>query len=82
MKSAGFAAIETLAPLRSPINLFPYTMDTLRSAVIEGLTRKIPVGPLWRVVLASPRVFASLLPLAERFDQRPGRLYSFVCHKA
>jgi SAM-dependent methyltransferase len=81
LKSAGFAAVETLAPLRSAINLFPYTMQTLRSAVIEKLTRKIPVGPLWRAAFASQHVFASLLSLAERFDHRPGRLYSFVCHK-
>jgi hypothetical protein len=24
----------------------------------------------------------SLLSMAEHFDHRPGRLYSFVCHKA
>ncbi|MDE5461723.1 class I SAM-dependent methyltransferase [Bradyrhizobium sp. CSS354] len=81
LKSAGFANVETLAPLRSAINLFPYTMQTLRSAVVEKLTRKIPVRPLWRAALASQHVFASLLSLAERFDHRPGRLYSFVCHK-
>ncbi|UFW84463.1 methyltransferase domain-containing protein [Bradyrhizobium barranii] len=82
LTSAGFAEVETLAPLQSPINLFPYTMQTLRSAVVEKLTRKIPVAPLWRAAFASQRVFASLLSLAERFDHRPGRLYSFVCHKA
>lgn len=81
LKSAGFAAVETLAPLQSPINLFPYTTQTLRSAVVEKLTRKIPVAPLWRAVFGSQRVFASLLSFAERFDHRPGRLYSFVCHK-
>ncbi|MDH2344366.1 class I SAM-dependent methyltransferase [Bradyrhizobium sp. SSUT77] len=81
LKSAGFANVETLAPLQSAINLFPYTMQTLRSAVVEKLTRKIPVGPLWRAALASQHVFAFLLSLAERFDHRPGRLYSFVCHK-
>ncbi|MET4203027.1 SAM-dependent methyltransferase [Bradyrhizobium sp. LA8.1] len=80
LKSAGFA-VETLAPLQSPINLFPYTTQTLRSAVVEKLTRKIPVAPLWRAAFASQRVFASLLSFAERFDHRPGRLYSFVCHK-
>lgn len=81
LKSAGFAAVETLAPLQSPINLFPHTTQTLRSAVVEKLTRKIPVAPLWRAAFASQRVFVSLLSLAERFDHRPGRLYSFVCHK-
>ncbi|MFB6420256.1 MULTISPECIES: class I SAM-dependent methyltransferase [Bradyrhizobium] len=81
LKSAGFAAVETLAPLQSPINLFPYTMETLRSAVVERLTLKIPAGPLWRAAFASQRVFVSLLSLAKSFDRRPGRLYSFVCHK-
>jgi SAM-dependent methyltransferase len=82
LKGAGFATIEVLAPLKSPINLFPYTIETLRAVVVERLTRKIPVGPVWRAALASRSVFTSLLSMAERFDHRPGRLYSFVCHKA
>jgi SAM-dependent methyltransferase len=79
---AGFTGIEVLAPLKSPINLFPYTIETLRSAVVERLSSKIPVKPVWRAALASRSVFISLLSMAERFDHRPGRLYSFVCHKA
>ena len=82
LRAAGFAAIEVLAPLKSPINLFPYTIETLRTAVVERLSRKIPVKPVWRAALASKSVFLSLLSMAERFDHRPGRLYSFVCHKA
>ena len=80
--AAGFAEIEVLAPLKSPINLFPYTIETLRAAVVERLTAKIPVRPVWRAALASRSVFTSLLSMAERFDHRPGRLYSFVCHRA
>jgi SAM-dependent methyltransferase len=82
LRAAGFSAIEVLAPLKSPINLFPYTIETLRTAVVERLTSKIPVKPVWRAALASESVFRSLLSMAERFDHRPGRLYSFVCHKA
>ncbi|MBR1257969.1 methyltransferase domain-containing protein [Bradyrhizobium sp. AUGA SZCCT0240] len=82
LRGAGFAAIEVLAPLNSPINLFPYTIETLRSAVVQSLTSKIPMKPVWRAALASKSVFMSLLSIAERFDHRPGRLYSFVCHKA
>jgi SAM-dependent methyltransferase len=82
LRSAGFAGIEVLAPLKSPINLFPYTIETLRTAVVERLSSKIPVKPVWRAALASKSVFMSLLSMAERFDHRPGRLYSFVCHKA
>ncbi|MBR0938017.1 class I SAM-dependent methyltransferase [Bradyrhizobium jicamae] len=79
---AGFSAIDTLRPLQSPINLFPYTLDTLRAAVVAKLTRTIPAGPLWRAALAPRSVFVSLLSIAGRFDNRPGRLYSFVCRKA
>jgi SAM-dependent methyltransferase len=82
LNDAGFGAVEVLRPLKSPINLFPYTIDSLRTAVLEKLSRKIPAGPLWRVALGRGRVFTLLLSVAEHFDNRPGRLYSFVCRKA
>ena len=82
LRGAGFERVEILPPLQSPINLFPYTIDTLQAAVVEKLSRKIPAGPLWRAALGSKAVFTSLLSVAEAFDNRPGRLYSFVCHKA
>ncbi len=82
LDDAGFDTVEVFRPLKSPINLFPYTFDSLRAAVVEKLSQKIPVRPLWRVVLGRKRVFAALLSLAEHFDNRPGRLYSFVCRKA
>ncbi|MDR6304574.1 SAM-dependent methyltransferase [Nitrobacter vulgaris] len=81
LRGAGFARVEVLGPLKSPINLFPYTIDTLRNAVIDNFARRFPVGPVWRVALGSDRFFEFLLSVAERFDNRPGRLYSFVCHK-
>ena len=82
LRSAGFAAIDVLSPLESPINLFPYTAETLRLAVIEKLSRKIPLAPLWRGVFASQSLFDMLLKGGERFDHRPGRLYSFICTRA
>ena len=82
LTKAGFSAIDTLAPLQSPINLFPYTPETLKAAIVAKLSQRIPVAPLWRTALASKWLFGSLLSMAERFDHRPGRLYSFVCHKA
>ena len=82
LNAAGFDTVEVLRPLKSPINLFPYTIDSLRDAVVGKLSRIIPAGPLWRTALGRERVFTSLLSLAERFDNRPGRLYSFVCRKA
>jgi hypothetical protein len=82
LKGAGFSSIEVLSPLKSPINLFPYTLDSLRDAVVDKVSKKIPARLLWRVALGSNRIFESLLSIAERFDNRPGRLYSFVGHKA
>jgi SAM-dependent methyltransferase len=82
LNDAGFGTVEVLRPLQSPINLFPYTIDSLHTAVLEELSRRFPAGSFWRVALGHKRIFTSLLSLAEHFDNRPGRLYSFVCHKA
>lgn len=82
LSSAGFKPVEVLSPLQSPINLFPYTFDSLREAVIDRASQRLPARPLWRKALGSNRVFAALLSLAARFDNRPGRLYSFIAHKA
>jgi SAM-dependent methyltransferase len=82
LRAAGFAMVEVLAPLKTPINLFPYTIDTLRAAIVERLTARIPVEAVWRTAFASDSVFRILLSFADRFDHRAGRLYSFVCYKA
>jgi len=79
---AGFEPVEVLSPLQSPINLFPYTRDTLRDAVIDRASQRLFGRSFWRIALRSDRIFAALLSLASRFDNRPGRLYSFIAHKA
>jgi SAM-dependent methyltransferase len=82
LSKAGFVPVEVLSPLQSPINLFPYTLGTLREAVVDRASQKLFGRPFWRMALGSDRVFAALLSLASRFDNRPGRLYSFIAHKA
>lgn len=82
LRHAGFPRVDVLSPLQSPINLFPNTIDTMRDAIVDKLSRKIPLRPVLRAALSSNRLFELLLSVAERFDNRPGRLYSFVCHKA
>jgi SAM-dependent methyltransferase len=82
LQGAGFDCLEVLAPLKSPINLFPYTVDTLRDAIVDKISEKVPFRPVWRVALGSDLVFRALLSIAEHFDNRPGRLYSFVGHRA
>ena len=81
LKGAGFSSVEILSPLQSPINLFPHTIDSLRDAVVDRVGKNVLTGPLLRAALGSDLVFRSLLSVAERFDNRPGRLYSFVAHK-
>jgi len=81
LKAAGFYHLEILSPLKSPINLFPYTIDTLRDAVIEKLSEKVPARPLWRAAFGSDPIFKTLLSIAGHFDNRPGRLYSFVGYR-
>ena len=81
LNSAGFAPVKILSPLKSPINLFPHTIDTLRDAIVDKVSRRLPGGRLWQASLGSDRVFKLLLSIAEHFDNRPGRLYSFVGHK-
>jgi SAM-dependent methyltransferase len=80
LSAAGFQPLEVLKPLTSPINLFPYTFDSLRESVVSLLSRKLPVLG-WGAVLKSDLVFKLALTVAGRFDNRAGRLYSFVGHK-
>lgn len=81
LRGAGFASLDVLRPLESEINLFPHTRESLRDMAVNALSRKLPL-PIWRTVLGSEPVLSALLALAGRFDNRPGRLYSFVARKA
>ena len=81
LANAGFAPVKVLSPLQSPINLFPHTLDTLREAVVERASQKLLGRPFWRMAFGSDRILTALLSLASRFDDRPGRLYSFIAHK-
>src|SRR5215216_3579523 len=61
LRNAGFDPVEVLSPLKSPINLFPYTIDSLRDAIIDKVSQRLPTKPLWRVALGSNLVFKLLL---------------------
>jgi SAM-dependent methyltransferase len=80
LKASGFNPLDVLAPLESPINLYPYTLDSLREEVVSRLSRFIP-RRLVKWVLAPNWLFHRVIRIAGYFDNRPGRLYSFVGHK-
>ncbi|MGY4623000.1 class I SAM-dependent methyltransferase [Bradyrhizobium sp. USDA 4486] len=82
LRGAGFCGITVLTPLRSPINLFPHTLDTLRDMIAQRLSQLLPLRSVWQTILGSDRFLRVMLSLAERFDHRPGRLYSFIAQKA
>jgi len=81
LKSSGFEPLDVLAPLQSPINLYPHTLDSLRERIVSQLpdpvSRRLAKG-----ILGSNWLFRRALAVAGYFDNRPGRLYSFVGHKA
>jgi len=80
LKASGFAPLDVLAPLESPINLYPYTLDSLREKVVSQLSRFIPQR-LAKGVLTPNWLFRRAIRIAAYFDNRPGRLYSFIGHK-
>lgn len=81
LRIAGFRRPAILSPLLSPINLFPQTDESLRREVYSRLERYLPVPDLIRRSLSQPLPFKLLLKLLTFFDNRPGRLYSFIADK-
>lgn len=80
LSQAKFRSTEVILPLKSPINLYPYTIDRIRDEVITKCSRKLPIASILRAV--TPRVLIeTALSVASHFDNRPGRLYTFVGYK-
>jgi SAM-dependent methyltransferase len=77
--AAGFRLDRVLTPFRSPINYAPHTVQTLQGEIAQRMGGRLPgLRAAWQWVLALPGVWALLVPLLDRIDRRPGRLYSFV----
>lgn len=80
LTDCGFAVM-TLKSFDSPINYFPHTDKSLQYKLI-GPLKKVPVvGSLVKAMISSKPVFGAILHLMSLADQRPGRLYSFICKK-
>lgn len=80
LRAAGFVVDALIRPFDSVINYAPYSMETLREALQVRL-RRFPLGAYLGRLLACQSVMRVTLALMSRFDQRPGRLCSFVCNK-
>ncbi|MFL2545884.1 MAG: class I SAM-dependent methyltransferase [Candidatus Rariloculaceae bacterium] len=81
LKSSGLVIDQVIRPLASPINFAPYTEETLRKEILGKFPDAFGIRNLFRRALAGRRGFRFLLSLASLRDSRPGRLYSFQCHR-
>lgn len=75
---AGFRLVEELSPLESPINHAPLTRAGLKDEIAARLGG---AGGLVRPLLDAPGVWPFARAALTRIDNRPGRLYSFVCDR-
>jgi SAM-dependent methyltransferase len=78
IKDGGLDLTELLRPLESAVNYAPLQAADVRAEMAERLPALPGLRPLFRTTLSMPVVGAAVVRLAERFDHRPGRHYSFV----
>jgi SAM-dependent methyltransferase len=76
---SGFAHLKVVSPWQSPLNYAPYNLITLKAEVARRMGRGIPgIGRMVNILLNLPGVWLLARKVLNRFDNRPGRLYSFV----
>jgi SAM-dependent methyltransferase len=76
---SGFAHLKVVSPWQSPLNYAPYNLITLKAEVARRMGRGIPgIGRMVNILLNLPGAWPLARKVLNRFDNRPGRLYSFV----
>lgn len=80
LKSARLQVDKVIRPFDSVINYAPLTETSLKDELQKRFNR-IPSGKIVSQLLLSDRFFGPFLQLLSKIDQRPGRLFSFICHK-
>ena len=80
--SAGFKMTSVLAPLDSPINFAPYSLVDLKSEISARAGAKLlGMQFLANTLLHWEPAWAATRKLLNTFDNRPGRLYSFIADR-
>lgn len=79
LKEGGFVIDRVLRPFDSVINYAPLTHDSLRKEFCRHVCKFM--GKRLASFLAYSRIFEYELDLLSIFDRRPGRLYTFICHR-
>ncbi|WP_310446592.1 methyltransferase domain-containing protein [Thiobacillus sp.] len=76
---SGFLHLKVISPWQSPLNYAPYSLTTLKAEVARRVGRGIPgVGLMVNSLLDLPGMWPLTRKILNQFDNRPGRLYSFV----
>lgn len=79
IEQSGFSHLKVVSPWQSPLNYAPYSPTTLKAEVARRVGRGVPgVGRMVNSLLELPGVWPLTRKILNRFDNRPGRLYSFV----
>jgi len=83
LEQADLRLLKVLGPLDSEINFAPYTLASLHAEIARRAGRLLPgAGSAVSTLLAVPGIWRMASRLASAFDNRPGRLYSFLAAKA
>jgi SAM-dependent methyltransferase len=81
LKSKGFAIHKILRSFDTVINYSPRSEKTLYEEIIRRI-RKVPgCAVLFGLIFPGRDGFKRFLKYLSLFDQRPGRLYTFICKK-
>ncbi len=79
---SGFARVKVVSPWQSPLNYAPYSLKALKTELARRAGFGIPnIGRMVNALLDLPGVWPLTRWTLDRFDHRPGRLYSFVAVK-
>jgi SAM-dependent methyltransferase len=81
IRAAGFRIDLVLSPLESPINFAPQTLATLRAEIAQRVFGVSRLAGLAELVMRVPVIWPVMQRALGLIDNRPGRLYSFVCRR-
>jgi len=81
LQRVGFAEHAVLLPLKSPINYYPHTQESLRADLVQRLVKANFIQYVVQSLLAINPIFKVCIVMLSLVDSRPGRLYSFVSDK-
>ncbi|GAX36704.1 class I SAM-dependent methyltransferase [Nodularia sp. NIES-3585] len=80
IKFAELRINQVIAPFESVINYAPLTEQSLKTKLKKKF-HAVPIGAIIYKLFSSKNTFNILLKLLSTIDNRPGRLFSFVCYK-